>query len=454
MHRLDLSALYIPAGRDVAMEIINGDPLITDGQREGFARVTRDPSSLLSDVPSVDGFQLGDLLIDVMARAPHLLFTRYREMALAVRRFSPHRPAQLLRSMPPLMMQSRLPDPGIGPCIEAGYEHLSLGKATRSGDIVVFRINEYLSPAVVRHMSGVSSKEAEGVFKRVALIDPRNGYVVMEGENGLGEGARAKISRLFAEAFPGQALRAVPVTFQVRNVGGGDYVMEAILPTDRPLIGPFERHAYGAVVHPDRIVVEIGSEPRPEGWAMLFEYAEGFVKSGIRPQARPLVRIEAEIAPREGALSVWGMLQLVGGNRRKYADTSLIFEGASKLYTIGNMPNRRGAGPLSDKDFPAGARRAFFVAGPKARDFSLALWHFLEGREYDSADYGIEAKPEGHNEFMGIKGIVRAERREEPTGGGGGGPVCACHDFDPVWEAKMISTTGFAALVGKPPIIR
>ena len=394
MPPFDLSALQLNGGRDITAEIVKRDPLITDGQREAFAKILRDPSALNSDdAPILDGFHAGDLFLDVMGRAPASLFARYQDMALSARRFGAARPMVLDRIVPALTPQNHLPDPEPDLGVEAGYEHLSLGEATESGEIVVMKTGDLIAPAIVRHMEEAAHGEMDRVVGRVALLDPINGYIVMESAQGLGGDAKVKMSRLYSEAFPGMSLRAIPLTFRSREASDGRYVVEVVLPMDRPFFGSFEKYAYGVHVKPDRIVVEIDDIPRDPELPLLFEYADGYTKSGIGPEARPLYRVEATVAERSGSLSIWGVLQMVGAHRRKYMDTTLFIEGARKLHMIGNTLYRRDAGSLGDDDFPVGSQQSFFVAGPTAKDFALALWYCFEGREYDPAKFGIEIEP-------------------------------------------------------------
>jgi hypothetical protein len=455
MHSLELSALNVRAGREAALDIINNDLLITEGQKRAFLRLLENPSHMAStESPSLEGFHAGDLFIDVMARAPEAFFDIYEEMNLSARRFSSYKSIPMSRTMPPLNPQGRLKLPSATAAL-AGYEYLATDRPTLSGDLVVLEEGDEMVPRAVRLMSEAGNGEPARTVVRRALFDPLNGFLVMESARGFASDAKQRLTAAVEEAFDEDVPRMVPITFHRREGDDGSFVVEAILPMNRPFFGRFEKYAYDVRIMPDRIITRLDAVPAPDAWPVLFEYSDDFRKMGIHPTAKPLVRFEATIAEQKAGFGAWDMIQLAGANRRQYTETTLFVEGAHKLFKIGAMPRRRGAAPLGGEDFPVGSRKSFFVAGPKAREFSLSLWHFLEGREYDPADYGIEAEFGRSKGSTGIRGIVKAGPKREPTGGGGGGgPVCSCHDFDPVWEMDMMSTAGFAALIARPPVLR
>jgi len=487
MHSLDLSALHTQSGRDAALKIIRGDPLITDGQREGFQRLIMSPSELAGhETPNIDGFDPADLFIDMMARAPMSLFSLYMDAAQAARRFSPRPPVWLSRSMPPLMRQSRLPDPKDDPAIEAGYEHLSLGEPTRSGMIVVLSEPADMVPAAMRLVNHAGMEIVDDNITRYALYDPANGYLVVEDRIDERVTARQRMGDMIREAFGDDVPHMVPVTLTRRMKLDGSYTMKAEFPMDRPTLGPFERYATEVLVRPESVVLKLGAKPGDDAGPLLFEYSGDFRKAGLVSLAGPLYRVEATIAQDLGKLGALGMLELVAGNRRIYADTVLTFEGASKLYTIGNRPHRKDDGPLSEKEFPAGSRRAFFAAGPQARPLLIALWHFLEAREFDPARFGIEVKPyhtpgdmimamidkgvgsmmqlealeraeggegtDGMGSFGGVMGPVKAKKPSDGSGGGGGGNVCQCYQTPALNAAGAFSALGLTSFFGKFPI--
>lgn len=453
MHSLDLSALNVRAGREVALDIINNDPLITQGQKRGFLRLLENPSHMAStESPSLEGFHAGDLFIDVMARAPEAFFGIYKEMNLSARRFSPYKSILMTRTMPPLNPQGRLKQPSTTAAL-AGYEYLAMGRPTLSGDLVVLEEGDEMVPQAVRLMIEAGNGELACTVVRRALFDPLNGYLVMESARGFGADAKQRLEAAMEEAFDEDVPRMVPITFRRRERDDDLFVVEAILPMNRPFFGRLEKYAYDVRIMPDKIMTRLGAVPALDAWPVLFEYSDDFRKMGIHPEAKPLVRIEATIAEQKVGFGAWDMIQLSGANRRQYADTTLFVEGAYKLFKIGAMPRRKDAAPLSEEDFQVGARKAFFVAGPVAKDFALALWHFLEDGEFDQGMFG----PEGAEDGSEIKRIVRASSEKGPQGrggGGGGGPVCQCSDVAAMDYAAAYPATGLAAIFGKGPLVR